>query len=290
MNRFPGNASRTPLFHILLTLSLAASLSLLCLGPVNAGQKTLAELPDSLANWYKPSNKRQVWLHTMFAMRRELQAVQEYGEQADAAHLAKWAERLAKHYRRIPEMVPEWADEVSLEHADALLKAAESGDFAAAQAAAMRLGRTCRSCHREYRALAAARLRTADFKPIRVSVDDEELAYGDFMERLSRSVNRIKIAAEDQRWQTAATAQSQLREQLGQLGETCVECHRDPQARERILGQAMLAGLDKLSQGIKAQDPKALGHQLGTSAVEVCARCHGVHRTLADLRDYLFND
>ena len=35
-------------------------------------------LPESLAEWYKPKNERQVWLHTMFAMRRELQAIAEY--------------------------------------------------------------------------------------------------------------------------------------------------------------------------------------------------------------------
>ncbi|MCK5336958.1 MAG: hypothetical protein KAQ67_12390, partial [Gammaproteobacteria bacterium] len=31
--------------------------------------------PASLEKWYKPANKRQVWLHTMFRLRREMQAI-----------------------------------------------------------------------------------------------------------------------------------------------------------------------------------------------------------------------
>ena len=46
-------------------------------------------LPESLARWYKPENKRQVWLHTMFAMRRELQAVREPSGDQDSIALRK---------------------------------------------------------------------------------------------------------------------------------------------------------------------------------------------------------
>ena len=45
-------------------------------------EKALMLPPTSLAQWYKPANKRQVWLHNMFKLRRELQAVVEYASSA----------------------------------------------------------------------------------------------------------------------------------------------------------------------------------------------------------------
>lgn len=39
--------------------------------------------PSSLSQWYKPENKRQVWLHNMFKLRREMQAVEFYAQNQD---------------------------------------------------------------------------------------------------------------------------------------------------------------------------------------------------------------
>ena len=44
---------------------------------------SLKKPPASLEQWYKPANKRQVWLHTMFRLRREMQAIAEYAKQDD---------------------------------------------------------------------------------------------------------------------------------------------------------------------------------------------------------------
>ncbi len=252
-------------------------------------QTVAGALPDSLASWYKPHSKRQVWLHTMFAMRRELQAVEEYAEQGDLPRLRKWAGRLVEHYRDIPRMVPEWTDEVEPDIAAQLERSANAGDAGETAAAARRLSRTCRSCHREFRALAAARFRTPDFTQIGVTgKDGGESSYADVMTALSRTLNRIKIASEDGLWNRALTASDALGSQLTDLGESCGNCHRDPQPRERILGEATQATLDQLRTNIRKQDPKQTGRSLGSAAVQICARCHGTHRILSDLRKQLF--
>ncbi len=252
-----------------------------------AGGETEA-LPNSLSRWYKPQSERQVWLHTMFSLRRELQAVQEYAEAGDAAHLAKWAGRLTEHYRKLAEMVPEWADELELGQADALEQAARSGDTAGAGQAAERLGRSCRSCHREYRALAAARYRAPDFSSVSANHGGVSMSYPDAMEALSKAVNRIKIATDDGRWVQASEALGDLNARLENLGQSCDRCHQDAVPRERILGSGSREILDDLTQALAARDRRQTGRQLGNAAVQICARCHGVHRTLSDLRRFLF--
>jgi len=248
-------------------------------------------LPESLGLWYKPQAERQVWLHTMFAMRRELQAVREYAQQKDAPRLAKWTERLVAHYRRLPEMVPEWAEELELALADQLAASVAQGDFDATGRAADRLERDCRSCHRQYQALAALKYRWPRFADLKV-VDETGKAqgYADHMERLSTSVNRIKIASEDDRWDAAHEALDALRGQLDALGGSCRSCHADdPEPHRRILGPATEATLEQLHDALAARDARTAGRHLGQAAVQVCARCHGVHRLLTDLQRELLD-
>lgn len=271
-----------------LLLNILITLALVGLSPARAAENLV---PDSLGQWYKPQAKRQIWLHTMFAMRRELQAVREYAEQKDGPHMAKWAQRLADHYRQLPEMVPEWREETVPEQMHKLLTRAEAGEFTATLRAADGLKRNCRACHRKFQAMAALKHRWPKFDRLRVpDKQGGSHTYAETMQALSRSVNRIKIASEDQRWSVAGQALGDLRTQLDTLGQGCETCHKDAAPRERILGAGTEATLAQLDQALTDRDIKTTGHQLGTAAVQVCARCHGVHRLLSDIRDELFDD
>ena len=253
-------------------------------------ERSFTLLPDSLSQWYKPENKRQVWLHTMFALRRELQAVDEYAAEGDLELTRKWTDKFTAHYRKLPEMVPEWQDEVELDETDRLETAARTGDFTTVASAVSRLQRNCRNCHREYRALAALRYRSPDFSKIEIADDQgRPQEYGDHMEALSQTINRIKIASVDDRWSHAQKAVQQLRGQLHRLAESCDSCHKDELPRQRILGDASVQTLDELDEALTQQQPKMAGRKLGEAAVVICARCHGVHRSLSDTRSFLFD-
>ena len=61
---------------------------------------TLKVPPKEMGKWYKPANKRQVWLHTMFRLRREMQAMAMYADKAQQADLEKWANKFSEDYQR----------------------------------------------------------------------------------------------------------------------------------------------------------------------------------------------
>ncbi len=269
---------------------LALAFGVLATGASALEVREPAVLPDTLAQWYKPQNQRQVWLHTMFAMRREVQAVERYAAGGDLERMRAWSRRLLEHYRRIPEMVPEWRDELDLERAERLQAAAENGDATAVLRSMQGLGRTCRSCHHEYRALAAARFRSPDFSDL--SFDDGRggrRSHAKQMETLSRATNGVKIALEDGLWADSLSSLEDLRGGLKQLGESCGRCHADAAPQERILGAASRATLDRLEAALREADVRNAEASLGETAVIICARCHGVHRTLYDLRESLFS-
>jgi len=266
----------------LYPLLLLISLSL----PGWAAEVTLQLPPESLADWYRPANKRQVWLHTMFRLRREMQAVIWYNAREDTARLGQWSERLNQDYRSIGKMVPEWQDELELEWLERLQAAVAAGDFDRVSKAVRKLQTSCGGCHREYRAVAALRYRTPDFSQAMVEDSEtlEEVPYRKAMGRLSTLVNRIKIASVDGEVATGLDSVAELTRRMDDLALGCASCHKDSEPQERILGPSGKRLLQDLATSIQAGERKQTGRQLGELAVTSCARCHGVHRTLYDIR------
>lgn len=248
-------------------------------------QITLSKPPASIAQWYKPQNDRQVLLHTMFRLRREFQAIGDYAALEDNAGLKKWSERLVKDYKSIAEMVPEWSDEIDPKWADNLLTAAKQGDYAAVAKAQRELGKTCNSCHNEYRAVTAALYRTPGYDDIKVEIEEtmEELSYKKLMQRLSREMNRLKIALDDGHTEKARQSAENLASSLSDLGNSCSSCHQDDYPRERILGEHNQKLLTDLTMGIDSVAANDSQKLLGEAAVYICARCHSIHRTNNDL-------
>ncbi len=250
----------------------------------------LSNLPASLGQWYKPLNKRQVWLHTMFALRRELQAIEAYAAEGERELLLKWSRKFAKHLRSIPEMVPEWHDAIEWDELEQLELAVAEGTLAEVRQHTDRIRRDCRSCHREYRVLAALRYRSPDFSGLTVEDSDgRSVEFSSHMDTLSLTLNRIKIASEDTRWNAAIKAAARLRTELQQLAATCPVCHSDAAPSERILGKDSFTVLNELENAIEQREPKQTGRRLGQAAVDICARCHATHRTLSEMKQLLFD-
>ena len=245
---------------------------------------TLTLPPPSIAQWYKPQNKRQVWLHTMFGLRRSMTAIQEYVALEDEERLDRWSAQFLKKYRSIPEMVPEWSDEVELKWADRLEQLVAERKWDKVGSVLGKLGMTCRSCHQDYRAVTAALYRAPNFSEVMVEDSEtlEEVGFADAMENLVSAMNRFKIAFEDQRADAASAHLETFVRRVEDLGESCESCHKEEANRERILGEESVQLMEALADAVE-NTPDQVGRKLGEVGVAVCARCHSLHRTLSDL-------
>jgi len=253
---------------------------------------TLDTPPASLEKWYKPANKRQVWLHTMFRLRREMQAIAEYASQNDSAAMEKWIDRLQKDYNKIADMVPEWEKEIKPRLLPDLEMFTEKGDFVRVATTLKMIQRTCDDCHTSYQPLVTAIYRSPHYDDIQVKdVTGSEQNFDDSMEDLSKSVNRILIALDDGYQPVALQASLKLAAQLQSLGDSCSSCHKkDEYPRERILGKATGKRLESLHANISEGRVKDSKKLMGEIAVTVCARCHNTHRIVYDLRNALLPD
>ena len=250
---------------------------------------TLDTPPASLEKWYKPANKRQVWLHTMFRLRREMQAIKEHAKRNDKPAMEKWIARLEKDYNKIADMVPEWDKEIKPRLLSELEMFAKKGDVERINKTLKMISRTCNDCHKSYQPLVTAIYRSPSYDKIKVtSLNGASHSFNDNMTELSSSVNRILIALDDGHKKTALLARLDLKKQLHNLGNSCASCHKkDAYPRERILGKATMQKLASLEITIGKWRVKESQELMGKLAVTVCARCHNTHRIVSDLRNTL---
>jgi len=238
--------------------------------------------PASLSQWYKPENKRQVWLHNMFKLRREMQAVEFYAENSNGKLLNKWTSRLHEHYLNVGEMVPEWEGKLNNKAIDDLQHYAEQQQFQEIPGVLEVLMASCDSCHVDYQASTAALYRAPDFSYLKVGGSISLVTH---MDNLTKQVNQVKIASEDGLTDLALSSLLDLESGLGLLGETCSSCHKDDVGA--YPSESMLITMSKLKQSLKTGTLKDQGRELGTLAVTACATCHGTHRIAYNARKRL---
>lgn len=229
--------------------------------------------PKALGQWYKPENKRQVWLHNMFKLRREMQAVAFYAEQKDIEHLQKWTKSLNEHYLKIAEMVPSWNKKLDTSTLANLRHSVTEQDYTSALTAVDTLQESCDSCHDDYQAITALTYRAPDFSAIEVTPG---LSFSSHMQALIKQVNQIKIASEDGMAELALSSLVDLKQGMQSLGQVCTDCHK--QDKQSYPSEEMNNTLLSLETSLKTGTLKDQGMDLGTLAVQACARCHGTHR------------
>jgi len=235
--------------------------------------------PAELAQWYKPENKRQVWLHNMFKLRREMQAVQFYAKEKDQVRLSKWALVLNTHYLKIGEMVPSWNKKLDMSTLSSLQTNVVNQDYTGVLAAVNTLQKNCDSCHNDYRVITAMTYRAPDFSKIEI---EPRLPFNTHMQTLNKHVNQIKIASEDGIPNIALSSLIDLKRDMKKLGQVCADCHKKD--KKYYPSEQMNKSLLSLENSLKTGTLKEQGLDLGALAVQACARCHGTHRLAFDTK------
>ncbi len=252
----------------------------------------LEKPPESLQKWYKPANKRQVWLHTMFKLRREMQAIHDYSKAGDYPRIHKWLGRFDNNYNKMGEMVPEWKNRIKPELITELASFVQQEDTDNINKTLNSIRRTCNDCHDDYQPLVTMLYRTPLYDEIEII--DEQGQKHDLdknMASLSRSVNEILIALDDDQTDRALQATDNLVSHLQKLGQSCNSCHKDdPYPEERILGEATQKYFITLKKHIQKNQIKESKQIMGTVGVNVCSRCHNTHRTLYELRKKILHN
>jgi cytochrome c556 len=250
---------------------------------------TINKAPASLKQWYQPTNKEQVWLNTMYNLRRQMIAIGVYAAFENKKNLLTWSKRLSKNYLAIGKMVPEWNDELEIEWLTKLVKAAQKGDFKSVTDAQQKITKSCNGCHKEYRVITAAQYRAPDFDKLIIEDGEtmEELSLKQSMAGLGLTLERMKIAFEDKSFDASSDSFELFNQRLEDLATSCGSCHKTEKQRNYLLGMKTLLQVEKLGQLIEAKKLNQ-GHKLLSKIEkEVCTTCHSIHRTLSDVSEFI---
>jgi len=268
---------------ILLSLLLLSWVLAFVLVYLHKDKVQLVKLPpQSISEWYKPQNKRQVWLHNMFKLRREMQAVRRYAAAQDPEQLETWLTDLSSHYLKIREMVPEWGGRLDTGSLKTLAVLQQAEDYAKIPLALNRLQESCDSCHQQFRAVTATLYRAPDFSNLQIG---ENQSLKESMVTLNVQVNDIKISMQQGDVNQALGTLDDLRQGIDATGVLCANCHRDTSIN--YPDESVLKALDVLQVRLTLGTLKQQGQALGELAVTACAQCHGTHRIAYDARKML---
>ncbi len=238
--------------------------------------------PQSLAKWYQPENKRHVWLHTMFNLRREVQAIRAYAREADKNAVAEWVEKFSEHYNKLGEMVPEWESKLDRTLLTQLQEHQASANFTAIPSVLNEMQENCDSCHDRFRAVTALLYRAPDFTNSQI---EPTQTYSESKVALNKTVNEIKLSFVAGRPDKALESLSVLKSGMDELGGTCVQCHKH--TPKSYPNDSINKAMDDLDAQLHTTDVSIQGRALGALAVLACAECHGSHRIVADTRQLL---
>jgi len=241
--------------------------------------------PKDLAHWYKPENKRQVWLHNMFKLRREMQAVQFYADNKNNKRLGEWTIQLNEHYLKIGDMVPSWKKKLDISILSTLQTNVINQNYTGVLASVNTLQKNCDSCHTDYQAVTALTYRSPDFSTVEIK---PSMPFDSHMQTLSKNVNQIKIASTDGMPDLAASSLAELKQGMNELGQVCINCHK--QDKKVYPSEQMKKTMLSLKQSLKSGLIKEQGRDLGTLAVQACATCHGTHRLTFGAKQLLSKD
>lgn len=246
---------------------------------------TLKKPPAILAKWYKPANKRQVWLHTMFRLRREILAMNDYSQRALQPELEKWSQKFIKDYKSIAEMVPQWEEYLYLDKLNELENAVKNHEYSSIPLILKKTAKSCMHCHDDYQTVATLLFRSPNFNNRFVSegFSGEKIQYDEIMAQLSESVNRVNIAIKDGYYTAANELIEPLTQQLEHLSTSCGDCHQSDEVPVERIMNASNTLLPELAAQLELKDQRQSGGKLGEFAVKVCARCHSIHRLSSDL-------
>ncbi len=252
-------------------------------------QVSFSKPPQSIKDWYQPNNKHQVWLHTMFNLRRQMQAIAEYMAYEDQKSLNKWVAQFSKSYRAIGKMVPEWQDELETEWLDKMIAAAKAGDYKKVALAQRQIRKSCSGCHNEFKISTAAIYRTPNFDVVKVEDSEtmEEQDIAKSMNGMSNMMNRMIIALSDKHYNRAQNALETFQQRVEDIGTICSNCHASEKQKNYLMGEKVMASFDKLNEAIEQKQAKAAKRYTAEIAVNICAKCHAIHRTLDDVRRVL---
>lgn len=244
--------------------------------------------------YYADSGKTSEWIIQMRILSTAYSAIFFNLEKKDWK-LAKTKSAVFKDsYKKASQMIPEWEEEFDLKAANELNESILAKDLEKLEIASEALHKTCTHCHSKKNTSVWARYHWPSTNTIKIldPLEEKELPYDTFMEKLSDSLKRISLSFEQEDFQQAWRSLNIFKKRLTSLRSVCSKCHVDEwtkgstSVKKFFVGDDMLAVLHEIEKDFSTGEPSEKDFKKNINYINKrsCKACHLVHQPVTAIQ------
>ena len=254
----------------------------------------VAPPPKSMDKYYAGSGKISEWVAQMRKLSTAFSAIFVSLDKENWVLAEKYSTNFTDSYKKASEMIPEWKEEFDLKAANELKESILAKDMKKLGRASETLGKTCSHCHSKNNTSVWARYHWPSTATIKVldPIDEKELPYDVFMEKLSDSLKRISVNFEQEDFQQAWRSLDVFKKRITSLRSVCSKCHVDEwtkgstSVKEFFVGDDILAVLQEIKKDFATGEPSEKNFRKNIDYINKrsCKTCHLVHQPVAAIQ------
>ncbi len=273
---------------VIVGIGLVAFLTVIAVvGQFGAANTVYAQathsLPQSLDKLYPPTANAPVWLMAMFGMGTSFSGMVADFMEGDFANAEKGYADFKGQYKKLSEMVPEWAGDLPGEPMDALGAALKSQDPAKFMPAVDNASKVCHACHVKNMTPVQQKYHWGDFGSIALTdpLSKQDVPFTVFMQMLDGDLSGVQVDLAQGQVDRAREHAAGLATRYGTLKESCEACHDTE--RTYYVDASITAMIEKLggALGGASADPGSVQKLVQGIGMESCHKCHLVHAPAA---------
>lgn len=206
----------------------------------------------------------------------------------------KNAELFFKSYEKASKMIPEWKEEFDLKSAERLEKSIRAKGFEEIKKTSDSIGKTCSRCHLKNNNRVWVRYHWPSTETIKVldPLDEEEVSYEVFMEKLSASLRGISANFEQDDIQQSWRALNGFSKRIKSLRSVCSKCHitewtkNSASVKDFFVGEDIINTLQEIKKEFATGEPSEENFRKNINYINKrsCKMCHLVHQPAAAIQ------
>jgi hypothetical protein len=221
--------------------------------------------PPSLDKFYAKRGETSEWIEQMHQINKTFGAIFIDIDRGDWEKALQSAKDFGSAYRKASEMVPEWKDLFDFKASESFIASIQSKNIELSIQLYTEVEKSCSQCHQKNNISVWTRYHWPSTKTIKVldPIDEKEVNYDQFMNRLSTSFRNISIHFDQQKYNESWKAIDVFSNRLKGLRSVCSKCHvtewtkNSTTIKDFFVGNDMIDALQKIKQIFASGEPDA---------------------------------
>ena len=247
--------------------------------------------PKTMDKYYTDPGVQSEWITQMQKLSTAFSAIFVNIEIKKWDQAEKQAVLFRESYQKASKMVPEWEKDFNLKAATKLSKSVGVKDIKNIRVQSETIRETCSNCHINNSISAWIRYHWPPTKTIKLldPLEEKEISYPIYMERLSNSLQRIGVNFEKNEFQQAWRSLEVFSKRLLGLRSACSKCHvsewtkQSGSVKDFFVGEDIMDTLQKIKKDFATGQPskKIFEKNIRYIHNRSCKICHLVHQPAA---------